>query len=55
VIVSCEYCPSIAARWRGENLRRHAGMRYALLNPVLGELARDGRIKISGEMVSILY
>jgi hypothetical protein len=29
-------------------------MRLADLNLILGELAREGRIKISGEMVSIV-
>ena len=28
-------------------LRARTGMRYALLNPVLDELAREGRIKIA--------
>jgi hypothetical protein len=27
-------------------LRRFTGMRYALLDPILEELARDGRIRI---------
>jgi hypothetical protein len=34
----------MAARWSGSRLRRHAGMRYALLNPILEELARGGKI-----------
>jgi hypothetical protein len=33
-------------------LRRHTGMRYALLNPILEELARDGKIRISNEMIT---
>jgi hypothetical protein len=33
-------------------LRRHAGMRYALLNPTLEELARDGRIRIEDEIIT---
>ena len=39
-------------------LRRCAGMRYALLNPILEELSREGRIKISirkyGDIVSLV-
>ncbi len=35
-------------------LRRRAGMRLADLEPILGELAREGRIRITGEMVSII-
>lgn len=35
-------------------LRRCAGIRLADLNLILGELARDGRIRITGEMVSII-
>jgi hypothetical protein len=29
-------------------------MRLADLNPLLGELAREGRIRITGEMVSLI-
>jgi hypothetical protein len=36
-------------------LRRHTGMRYALLNPILEELARDGKIKIEDEIITLLY
>ena len=35
-------------------LRRCAGMRLADLNLILGELAREGRIRITGEMVSLI-
>ena len=39
-------------------LRRRMGMRYALLNPILDELAREDRIKIAsgkdGDMVSLI-
>jgi len=39
-------------------LRRRMGMRYALINPILEELAREGRIKISlrkyGDIVSLI-
>ena len=34
-------------------LRRCTGMKLADLNLILGELAREGRIRISGDMVSI--
>ncbi len=34
-------------------LRRCMGVRYAFLDPILDELARDGRIRKSGEMISI--
>ena len=33
-------------------LRRCAGMKLSDLNPILVELAREGRIRITGEMVS---
>ena len=35
-------------------LRRCAGIKLADLNLILGELAREGRIRITGEMVSII-
>jgi len=35
-------------------LRRCAGMRYALLDPILVELASEGKIRISGEMVTLI-
>ena len=38
-------------------LRRHMAMRYALLNPILEELDREGRIKRAigkhGELISL--
>jgi hypothetical protein len=34
-------------------LRRHTGMRYALLNPILEELAREGWIRIEGEIITL--
>lgn len=34
-------------------LRASTGMRYALLNPILDELAKEGRIRISGEIISL--
>ena len=35
-------------------LRRCAGMRLADLEPILGELAREGRIRITGEIISLI-
>jgi hypothetical protein len=35
-------------------LRRCMRMRYADLDPLLAELAREGRIRIDGEMVILL-
>jgi hypothetical protein len=39
-------------------LRRRMAMRYALMNPILDELVREGRIKIAagkqGDMVSLI-
>ena len=39
-------------------LRRRMGMRYALLNPILEELAREGKIRLTlekdGYMVSLI-
>ena len=35
-------------------LRATTGMRYALLNPILEELAREGRIKIPGDLVILI-
>jgi len=34
-------------------LRRCVGMGYADLDPILEELAREGRIRISGEMIAL--
>ena len=35
-------------------LRRCAGMKLADLNLILGELAREGRIRITGEVISLI-
>jgi hypothetical protein len=35
-------------------LRAATGMRYALLDPIIEELARDGRIRIEEGLVAIL-
>jgi len=34
-------------------LRRCAGIKLADLNLILGELAREGRIRITGEMIRV--
>jgi hypothetical protein len=36
-------------------LRRHAGIKYALLDPILEELARDGKVSIEENISIILY
>jgi hypothetical protein len=36
-------------------LRRYMGVRYAYLNPILEELAREGRIRIVGDVISLLW
>jgi DNA-binding HxlR family transcriptional regulator len=41
-------------RMERSRLRRCVGIRYAILDPALAELARDGRIRIDGEMVILL-
>jgi hypothetical protein len=35
-------------------LRRYTGMKLADLDAILRELAREGRIRISGEMIALL-
>jgi hypothetical protein len=35
-------------------LRRHTGMRYALLDPIIEELARDGKIRIEDEIITFI-
>jgi hypothetical protein len=35
-------------------LRRCAGLKLADLNLILGELSREGRIKITGEVISFI-
>jgi hypothetical protein len=35
-------------------LRADTGMRYALLDPILGELAREGRIRIDEEIITLI-
>jgi hypothetical protein len=35
-------------------LRRCSGLKLADLNPILEELTREGRVRITGEMVSLI-
>jgi hypothetical protein len=42
-------------RMEQSRLRRCTGMRLADLSTILGELARDGKIRISGEAISLIY
>jgi len=35
-------------------LRARTGMGYAILNPILHELVREGRIKIAGDFISLI-
>jgi len=46
--------PTAAGRWSGAGLRKCTGIRLADLNLILGELAREGRIRITGEVVSLI-
>jgi len=41
-------------RMERSRLRRCAGKRLADLETILGELAREGRIRITGEVVSLI-
>jgi hypothetical protein len=34
-------------------LRRYTGMRYALLDPILEEMTREGKIEISDDMITL--
>ena len=36
-------------------LRRCAGMKLTDLDPILAELAKEGKIRISGEVISLIY
>ena len=45
---------SSGGKMERSRLRRCAGMRLADLEPILGELAKEGRIRITGEMVSLI-
>ena len=44
---------SVRMEW--SRLRRCAGIKLADLNLILGELAREGMIRITGEVVSLIY
>jgi hypothetical protein len=35
-------------------LRAHTGMRYALLDPILAELVRDGKIRIEEGIITLI-
>jgi hypothetical protein len=41
-------------RMEKSRLRRCAGIKLADLNLILGELAREGRIRISGETIALI-
>jgi len=53
-VASCGHLPTAAGRWSGAGLRKCTGIRLADLNLILGELAREGRIRITGEVVSLI-
>jgi hypothetical protein len=36
-------------------LRAATGMRYALLEPILDELSRNGKIEIEEDIITLLY
>jgi predicted transcriptional regulator len=40
-------------KMKRSKLRVRAGMRYALLNPILEELKKEGRIGMTGDLVSL--
>jgi hypothetical protein len=41
------------AKMERSRLRRRMGMRYAVLNPIIEELSREGRIRISGNIITL--
>ena len=41
-------------KMKRSDLRRRVSMRLADLNQILGELARKGRIRITGEVISLI-
>ena len=49
---------SNSGKMERSRLRRRMGMRYAVLNPILEELVREGRIRLTlgkdGHMVSLM-
>ncbi len=46
---------SSGGRMDRSRLRRCTGIKLAGLNLILGELAREGRIKITDEVISLIY
>lgn len=46
--------PNSGGKMDRSRLRRCAGMRYAQLDPILEELIGEGKIRITGEVISIL-
>ncbi len=40
-------------KMKRSDLRRRVSMRLADLEPILGELAKEGRIRTAGDMVSL--
>jgi hypothetical protein len=42
-----------SGKMKRSRLRAAIGMRYAYLNPILEELAREGRIRISGDIITL--
>jgi hypothetical protein len=44
---------SSSGKMARSTLRRRVGMRLADLEPILDELAKEGRIRISGNIVSL--
>jgi hypothetical protein len=55
VIVTSGYWLTTGKRW-SEAIERRMGMRYALINPILGELAKESKIERTigkhGEVIS---
>jgi predicted transcriptional regulator len=41
-------------RMERSRLRARTGMRYSLLNPILEELVKEGRIRISNEIIILI-
>ena len=45
---------SSSGKMERSTLRRRVGMRLADLEPILGELVREGRIRITDEIISLI-
>jgi predicted transcriptional regulator len=41
-------------KMKRSRLRSKVAMRYAQLNPILDELVKEGRIRISGEIITVV-